>query len=153
VPNLPCSGPPDADLLSLVDLQRCREQARDAWRSSADSHVPLPLAAALAFHAGEEGAKALLPARDYDAALNSAAAALSRLVAVYAIGENSKLPAVIPIDLGSGRFRDGGALYERRRGPRVTSLVVARAQLEPALEFIRRAGLPSLVPGTGAERA
>lgn len=149
MPNHLCGGPPDADPLSLVDLQRCRVQAREAWRSSADSHVPLPLAAALAFHAAQEGANALLPARDYDVALNVAAAALSRLVAVCAIGENSKLQAVIDIDLGSGRFRDGGALYERRLGPRITSLVVARAQLEPALEFIRTAGLPFLIPGTG----
>ena len=109
--------------------------------------MPLPLAAALAFHAGQEGANALLPARDYDAALDVAAAALSRLVAVYAIGENPKLPAVIHIDLRSGRFRDGGALYERRPGGPITSLVVARAQLSPALEFIRTAGLP-FRPGT-----
>lgn len=132
----------------MVDLQRCRERAREAWRSSAGSHVPLPLAAALAFHAGQEGANAQLPARDYDAALNVAAAALSRLLAVYAIGENPQLPVVIEVDLGSGRFRDGGALYERRLGSRITSLVVARAQLAPALEFIRAAGLPFLLPGT-----
>ena len=125
--------------LSLVDLQRCSEQALEAWRSSAD-YVPLPLAAALAFHAGQECANGLLPERNYEVALNLAAAWLSRRVAVYVIGD-SKLLAVLDITPG-GRFRDGGTVFEHRAGGCITSLCVTRTELAPAVEYIRRAGPP-----------
>lgn len=134
--------PPDSlESLALVDLQHCSRKALEAWRSSADSYVPLSLAAALAFHAGQECASGLLPERDYELALNLAAAWLSRRVAVYVIGDSKKQLAVLDISPG-GRFRDGGSVFQHRPGGCITSLGVTRTELAPLVEFIRRARWP-----------
>lgn len=69
--------------LSTVDLHRCNSQALEAWCRSAGFYVPLPLAAALVFHAGRECADGLLSKRDYEMGLNVAAAWLSRREAAY----------------------------------------------------------------------
>lgn len=126
----------------MVDLRKDGEQVKEAWRSSGDSHVPLPLAAALAFHEAHGGAHAAVPQPEYEDALDLVAAALSRLVTIYTIDERTKLPVSAQLNLGTGRFRYGATVYEHGNGKAVTSLVVRREQLPAAMEVIKATGIP-----------
>ncbi len=104
--------------------------------------MPLPLAAALAFHEAYRSADRILPRPEYDDALNLTAAALSRLISIYTIDERTRTPVVARLNLRSGKFRDGAAVYEHRMGNAMTSLLVRREQLLPAVEIIKSTGIP-----------
>lgn len=130
----------------MVDLRKDREQVRQAWRASEASHVPLALAAALAFHEAHPGPAGVVPQPDYDDALNLTAAALSRLVAIYAIDERTCRPVAHSLNLAIGKFRDGAAVYEGEHGRRVTSLLVRREHLPSAMALIKSAGIPFHFP-------
>lgn len=126
----------------MVDLRRDGEQVRQAWRSSGDSHVPLPLAAALALHEAHGGAADVVAELEYEDALNLAAAALSRLVSIYTIDERTRLPVPAMLNLATGRFRAGASVYERRNGRPMTSLVVLREHVPAAMDMIKATGIP-----------
>lgn len=131
----------------MVDLRRDRDQVRKIWRSIADSHVPLPLAAALAFHEVHGGAASIVARVEYEDGLDLAAAALSRLVTIYAIDEGTRNPVPARFDLGAGRFRHGATTYERADGTTMTPLLVQREHLAPAMELIRSTGIPFQLAG------
>src|SRR5690606_33143432 len=97
--------------LTVVDLRHDCEQVRELWRSRADSHVPLALAAALAFHEARDQHSALMPRAEYEDALNLTAAALSRALTIYAVNRHSGIPVPARFDLGAGRFRCGASAY------------------------------------------
>lgn len=126
----------------MVDLRRDCDQARELWRGSADSHVPLALAAALAFHEARDQHSALLSRADYEVSLNLSAAALSRALTIYALDRASGVPVSTRIDLGAGRFRCGASVYEESGGDALTSLVVLRDDVPRAIALIKSSGIP-----------
>lgn len=130
----------------MVDLWRDCEQVRKLWHSSADTHVPLPLAAALAFHEAH-GSPTVVPLLEYEDGLDLAAAALSRLVPIYAIDEGTRLPVPGHFNLGAGKFRHGATTYELADGTAMTPLVVPRDPLATAVELIRSTGIPFELAG------
>ena len=126
-----------------VDLRKDGERIRRAWLATDAPHAPLHLAAALAFHEAHGGVDAVVPRLDYDDALNLAAAALSRLLTLYTLDEQTRRPVPVRLSLANGRFRQGAVVYEQRESSRtVTSLVVHREQLPAAIAVIRATGLP-----------
>jgi hypothetical protein len=134
----------------MVDLRRECEQVRKLWHGSADAHVPLPLAAALAFHEAH-GSATVVPQVEYEDGLDMAAAALSRLVTIYAIDECTRLPVSAHFDLGTGKFRHGATTYELTDGTTMTPLLVARDHLETAVDLIRATGIPFQLAGVYSE--
>ena len=128
--------------LTVVDLRHDCEQVRELWRSRADSHVPLALAAALAFHEARDQHSALMPRAEYEDALNLTAAALSRALTIYAVNRHSGIPVPARFDLGAGRFRCGASAYEPSSGNALTSLVVQREDVPRTLALIKSAGIP-----------
>lgn len=132
--------------LTVVDLRRDCEQVRKIWCSSADSHVPLSLAAALAFHEAH-GSVTAVPEREYEDGLDLAAAALSRLVTIYALDDSTRQPVPGHFDLGAGKFRHGATVYELADGGTMTPLVVQREHLETAVALIRSTGIPFQLAG------
>jgi hypothetical protein len=134
------------EALAVVDLRDDCEQVKKIWRSCADVHVPLSLAAALAFHEAH-GSATVVPQREYEDGLNLAAAALSRLVTIYAIDERTRTPVSARCDLGTGRFRHGASTYEHADGTTMTPLVVPRDHLATAVELIRSTGIPFQLAG------
>jgi hypothetical protein len=126
----------------MVDLRSDGEQVRQAFCESDAPHVPLPLAAAMAFHEAHPAPAAVVPQLEYDDALNLTAAALSRLVAIYRIDERTRRPVEHSLNLTAGRFRDGAAAYESKNGRRMTSLLVLREHLPTAMALIKATGIP-----------
>lgn len=131
----------------MVDLRVDCEHVRKLWRGSADSHVPLSLAAALAFHEARNGAPSIVARVEYEDGLDMAAAALSRLVTIYAIDNGTRQPVAENFDLRSGRFRQGATVYELADGRTLAPLVVQREHLAPAVELIRSTGIPFQLAG------
>jgi hypothetical protein len=68
-----------------VRLDRERARTEELLQSAQDAHVPLAVAAAIAFHQVQGNTRAIVSRQDYDDALNLAAAALSRLIPLYAV--------------------------------------------------------------------
>lgn len=134
----------------MVDLRKDSDQVRDAWRSSNEPHVPLSLAAALAFHEAHQPAPAFIAELDYDDALNMTAAALSCVVDIYAIHPRSGQPVPVKLNLKAGRFTDGGSAYRGRSGRNVRSLVVRREQIPTAMSLVCAAGISFQFLGTDA---
>jgi hypothetical protein len=128
--------------LTVVDLRRDSEQVSELWRGSADSHVSLALAAALAFHEARDHHPVLLSRADYEDALDLTAAALSRALTIYALDRASGVPVSTRFDLRAGRFRCGASVYEQWGGDALTSLVVLRDDVPRALALIKSAGIP-----------
>ena len=116
-----------------VSLEVERLRAEDFWRGRADDFIPLPVAAAIAFHQADGSSKATVTVDDYERALNLAACALSRLIAVHAGG------TAIDIDLSRQRFAHG-ATELRGTGGVIESLSVRRTELVSALSFLKRTG-------------
>jgi len=132
--------------LTVVDLRRDCEQVKKVWRSCVDVHVPLPLAAALAFHEAH-GSVTVVPQLEYEDGLDLAAAALSRLVTIYALDNGTRQPVPGHFDLGAGKFRHGASVYELADGSTMTPLVVQRAHLAPAVALIGSTGIPFQLAG------
>ena len=139
------------EFLIMVDLRKDAQQVRDTWRSSNDPHVPLSLAAALAFHEAHRAGQAFITEPDYDDALNMAAAALSCVVHIYAIHPRTAQPVTVDLSLRSGRFADRGSAYRRYNGQSVTSLVVRREHISSVMGMISAAGIPFHFLSTEAE--
>lgn len=126
----------------MVDVRKDGEYIRELWRTSDGSHVPLSLAATLAFHEAHDGAGASMPEPEYDNALDLAAAALSRLLTVYTIDQHTRRPVSAPVSLATGRFRYGATVYEHSNGRATTSLMVQREEVAAAMEVIKATGIP-----------
>jgi hypothetical protein len=129
--------------MANIDLRENGEDVRRAWRASEGSHVPLALAAALAFHETYDRGRESMALRDYEDALDLMAAALSRLITVFRIDEHTRLPVPVRLDLGAGRFRNGASMYEQPRGrTALNPLVVLRAELPAAVDRVKAVGVP-----------
>lgn len=125
------------------------------WRTSQEAFLPLPAAAAIVYRESPGGAAATPSRADHDDALNIAASALSRLVAIYAYDAQAHERVVVKLDLVQGRFARGATEFRRRDGDPLVELWVRRADLAAALARIERAGIPfsfALAPArTGAK--
>jgi hypothetical protein len=104
-------------------------------------YLPLCVAAAITFHQVHGSTKAIVSRSDYDDALNIAAAALSRLIPIYALREPREGRVVLAVDLTQARFARG-ATELRSSHETVGELSVRRNELVSALSFIKRMGRP-----------
>ena len=132
-----------------VRLEAEAERATALLQGGHDYYVPLAVAAAIAFHQAHGSTKAIVSRGDYDDALNLAAAALSRLLTVYALRDPRQGRVPQAIDLATSRFAHGAT--ELRIGAQtVFELSVSRHDLLAALALIKRAGLPLMFRGSKA---
>jgi hypothetical protein len=129
---------PDVEIHLEVESQRT-----SALLKRANSpYVPLAVAAAVAFHQAYSGTPASISQRDYEGALDIAAAALSRLIPVYTLRDPQAGRATpLVVDLARARFARG-ATELRDGADTVAELSVARNELLSALSLLRRIGLP-----------
>jgi hypothetical protein len=104
-------------------------------------YLPLPVAAAITFHQVHGNTKAIVSRQDYDDALNIAAAALSRLIAIYVLRDLREGRVALPVDLTRSHFARG-ATQLRSANETIGELWVARRELVSALSLIKRTGLP-----------
>ena len=135
-----------------VRLEAEAERATALLQSAHDYYVPLPVAAAIAFHQAHGSSKAIVSRDDYDDALNLAGAALSRLVTIYVLHDARQGRVPLTIDLTSSRFARG-ATELHLAAASVSELSVSRHDLLAALALIKRAGLPLMFRGSKASKA
>lgn len=117
------------------------EVHRRAWDASQDAYVELRTAAGVVFSQVYEGGRAEATSDDYERALDVIAAALSRLVTVYAGQSGAKPPVALTVDLTWQRFRNGATQLAGLNGVVLDDLLVARSSVFPAIPAIRRANL------------
>ena len=96
-------------------------------------YFPLAVAAAIAFHQAHSSALTCVSQRDYDGALDIAAAALSRLIPVYTLREPQGRRVTVVVDLTRARFARGAAQLGGAQRPRFRA--VAGQAHRPALEL------------------
>ena len=126
----------------MVNLAaRGKEIARDLMRIQSEM-VPLPLAASLAVHETFDEVNAVVPRREYEVALNPAAAALSRLLRVFQVHDASGAAQPVDVSLTTGRFRRGATAFELSDGRNLVGLAVRRDELPAATLMVANAGLP-----------
>jgi hypothetical protein len=124
-----------------VRLELEAERTTALLQSAQEHYLPLPVAAAIAFHQAHGNTKAIVTRRDYDDALNIAAAALSRLVTIYVLRDPREGRTPVSIDLTIMQFARG-ATKLRSAQETIGELSVARGELLSALSLIKRTGLP-----------
>ena len=129
---------PDGQQVS-VEVERLRVE--QAWRSASDGYIPMPMAAAMTFHKVHCATGAVISRRDYDEALNIAAAAVSRLIPLYGLSDRGERKQV-PINLGTQRFTHGAGCIRSADGAEFRDISVKRSDLVTAMSFIARTGLP-----------
>ena len=118
-------------------------RADHEWRIGQESFVALSVAAAMAFHQAQGRSTAAIDSvEQHDDALNIAASALSRLLAIYTVDEGTRERVATKLDVLSGKFARGATEFRRSNGGVVTSMTVRRGDLASALSLIRRVGIP-----------
>jgi hypothetical protein len=122
-----------------LELDRARTEA--LFGTLADVYIPLSVAAALVFHQAHGNTRAIVTQRDYDDALNMAAAALSRLIPIFTLRDPKAGRVALQIDLLVQRFARG-ATQVRGGGETIGELTVRRGELLSAISLVKRAGLP-----------
>lgn len=123
-----------------LDVEAERATAELQQRAD-DLYLPLPVAAAITFHQVHHSTKAIVTHQDYDDALSIAAAALSRLVPIYALRDPRIGRVPIKVDLTKAQFARG-ATQLRSSDETLSELSVSRRDLVAALSLIKRTGLP-----------
>ena len=124
-----------------VRLEIEAQRTRALWQRVDDVYFPLAVAAGIAFHQAYPSATTCVSRQDYEGALDIAAAALSRLIPVYAMRTPPGGRATLVVDLARARFARG-ATELRGRWETVGELSVARSDLVSAVSRIKRIGLP-----------
>jgi hypothetical protein len=127
------------DWLSL-DEERAR--TLQSFERLEDGHVPLAVAAAITFHQVHGSTRGIVSRQDYDDALNMAAAALSRLIPIYALTDPRQGRAVVAIDLTRQRFARGATRLRHDESAGAGELSVRRSDMLSAISLIKRAGSP-----------
>lgn len=125
------------------------------WQVGQDQLVPLSVAASMIFYQAHGSAAAIRSPADFNDALDLAASALSRLVAVYAIAPGGSRVA-LHIDLTAGSFSRGATQFRLREGSMHAAMLVRRGDAVSAMSLIRRTGIPfsfALSPDATEERA
>jgi len=131
-----------------LEVERLRTE-RFVEETLRDTYIPMPVAAAMTFHELHGRSKRVVYRDEYDAVLDLAAAALSRLIPVYTLSKAQE-PIEAKADLLLYRFTNGATqLRARDGGSLLEPLWVQRSRLLSASSFIRRAGFAysfSVVP-------
>jgi len=125
------------------DSIRLGVEARSAsalFQRVEDIYLPLPVAAAIAFHQAHRNAEAVVSRSDYDDALSIAAAALSRLISIYTLRDPREGRVAVAVDLTKARFALG-ATQLRSSEETIGELWVSRRELVSALSLLVRTGL------------
>jgi hypothetical protein len=127
-----------------VDLPFEQARAEDLIaKIFAESHVPLPVAAAITFHQVHRNTKAIISRDDYDDALNIAAVALSRLITLFCLVDPREGRTPVVADLTKQHFARGATELRCHDGqPTVRDLSVKRSDMLSAISLIKRIGLP-----------
>ena len=126
-----------------VDLRVERQRTVELLESFSGGFVPLPVAAAATFHDAYGETPAILGRDEYHDAFNIAAAALSRLVALYGPAEPHEGRKPIVPDLTRQHFARGASELRSHDGtPTLRDVSVKHSDLSSALSLIKRAGLP-----------
>ncbi len=123
-----------------VDLTAERRRVESFWRLEQHPSVPLAAAAAFTFHQVRENSPAVASAEGYAAALNIAAAALSRLIPVYGFEDPKGERTRLRIDLTKHRFVNGAAELKSSDGKQIARLSVERQDVVTAIAFMKRTG-------------
>ncbi len=121
------------------------------WRVTQQQFMPLSVAAAIAFHQAQRGAKAIQSPSDYMEALNMAAGALSRLIPIYVMDDALGTRVLVNVDLLRGQFTGCATEYRRHDGSMLRPLSVVRGDLTSALSFMQQVG-PTLAFAVAKER-
>ena len=129
----------------MVDLRQDRVRVARLWDTSPASHVPLPVAAAFAFHYTRRSVEEALSEEEYAGALDIAAAALARLVPLYALDGQGE-PVAVSVDFAKQRFSGGAAGVLNADGSILAPLAVVSSDVLPALATIERSGIEYLSP-------
>ena len=130
-----------------INLRNERLRAEELWRGSLDAHVPLAVAAAMAFHRVCGSTKAILTRPDYDDALTIAATALSRLIPIYCQEDPRAGRRVLAINLIYESFVMGATRLRAHDGSLRAGLTVLRSDLIRAVAQLRSSGLPLFLAG------
>jgi hypothetical protein len=128
----------------MVDLREDSARVARLWDGSEASRVPLAVAAALTFHRTRRNGEDRLSHLEYANALDIAAAALSRLVPIYAADGRAA------IDLARQRFSGGASEVLGAGGAVVAPLTIARRDVLDALTTIERSGIEYVAPRAGS---
>jgi hypothetical protein len=137
------AGTPSSPNEPVISLGMECARVEDLLREAPGEHVDLAIAAACVFHQVYYGPRISLPRRDYDVALNIAAAALSRLLTVYTLEPGTGLVALSPSL--AGLFARGATEMRCQNGRRIGELSVQRREMLSAASVIRGTGLDLLL--------
>ncbi|HZM34451.1 MAG TPA: hypothetical protein VFC18_08135 [Burkholderiales bacterium] len=124
-----------------VRLEQEKQRTEDLLQNASDAYIPLAVAAALAFHQAHGNTRAIVNRRDYDDALNIAAAALSRLIPLYTLRAPRQGRVPVAVNLVHQRFQRGATELHGDDGSVMRALSVRRSDLVSALSLVKRAGL------------
>lgn len=125
----------------VVHLAEERARTDASWRGNQDSHVPLSLAASFAFHALREPSDQTVSRLGYRGDLNLMAVALSRLCSIYTRLTAEDGPTLLAVDPRTQRFANGANELHCNDGFFFDRLSILRADVGPAVEIMKRAGL------------
>jgi len=118
-----------------------RSPSDESIPNGSGEYVALAAAAAIVYNVVHRMVENDLPRRDYDEALNRAAAALSRIAPVYAWEDSWRGQVELPLDLTRQRFSNGATEVHGNDGQRFSGLLVRRADMLAALPLIQRSRL------------
>ncbi len=113
----------------------------EEWRIGQETFVPLSLAAATAVQEAQADTPAITSSSDYDNALNTAAAALSRVATIYTLDKQTSRLMPLSVNLIGEKFRRGATELRNDNGTTITSLTVKQADLATAIRSIKSAGI------------
>ena len=128
--------------MSLVSLEAERARAEELFEIARGPYVGLAIAAASAFHKVHRDAQGFISRRDYDNALDIAAASLSRLVSIYTLQDSGEGWVAVSIDFARQRFANGATEVRCSDGRSITRLSVRRSDALSAISLVKRTGLP-----------
>lgn len=126
----------------IIRLDVAHARVTEYLECAQDSYVPLAVAAAITFHQVHGDTRAIISRRDYNDALDIAAAALSCLIPIYTLKDPCEGHVPLAVDLTRMRFARGATLLCCKDGTSFGRLSITRAALLNAISAIKRAGLP-----------
>jgi len=124
-----------------VRLEQERQRTEELLQNASDAYTPLAVAAAIVFHQAHGNTRAIVTRRDYDDALNIAAAALTRLIPLYTLRDPREGRVTVAVNLVHQRFQGGATELHGDDGSTTGELSVRRSDLVSAISLIKRAGL------------
>ena len=131
--------PIDGEQQLHLEVERLRVEK--LWHSIMEQYVPMAVAAATTFHQVHQTTKTIISRADYDDALNLAASALSRFMAIYEIAPQTQSELELSVNLVTQRFTQGARQLRSNDGKVYGPLFVRRSDMLSAITQIKKAGL------------